>query len=576
MIRSYRPAIAISLLLTLATVAAFWRLPGHDFVAIDDNVYVTANPYVASGLTAKSIRWAFTTVTAEFWHPLTWLSLMADSQIFEGRPAGFHLSNLLLHIINTLLLFFFLKRATGHLWQSGFVAALFALHPLHVESVAWIAQRKDVLSTFFWLLTLGCYTSYVKQPKRSRYGLAIMFFILGLMSKPMLITLPFTLLLLDYWPFGRFRYDGDCRASVRAFWPCLREKLPFFGIAAVAGTIAYMAQKFGGGLNSLNPYPLSDRFANALISYGIYIWKMMWPQKLAFFYPFHADLPASRIMAATLILGLITVLAAKWAKDQPYFMVGWLWYLGTLVPVIGLVKIGDFAMADRYTYVPLIGLFIILAWGIPNLLGNWRFKTLFLGLSAVVILGSLTAVTGFQVQSWANSSALYNHALDVTENNFLAHYGLGNLMAGQKNFEKAVFHFAEAVRIRPEKATLRNDLGRALACQGKIDEAMLQFLEALRINPRNSEAHYYLGNIFIIRGRLKKAIDHLSHALRLGTDPTQGRLETVNRLIDQAERYANNAQYNQALALYKVTPSVEKLQDPFLKGYRNWKLLSGD
>jgi tetratricopeptide (TPR) repeat protein len=573
MIRSYRSVLVISLFLTLATIAVFWQLPGHDFVTIDDNVYVTNNPYVDAGLTAKSIRWAFTTVKAEFWHPLTWLSLMADTQIFGSGPAGYHFTNLLLHILNTLLLFFFLRKASGNLWQSGFAASLFALHPLHVESVAWIAQRKDVLSTFFWLLTLWRYARFVEQPNRFRYGWVLVFFILGLMSKPMLLTLPFILLLLDYWPFCRFQYEGSWRSFIRAVWPYIREKLPFFGIAAAAAIVTYMAQKYGGGLDSLSPYPLSARMANALISYGVYIWKMIWPQNLAFFYPFPGSLPIWQMTAAALALGLVTALAIKSIKDRPYIIVGWLWYLGTLLPVIGLVKIGDFAMADRYTYVPLIGLFIIISWGVPDALEKWRSKTWGLTLAAIVVLAGLAAVTWVQARCWSNSIALYEHAIQVTRNNFLAHYALGDILAGKGKFEEAISHLSEAVKIRPDKTTLRNDLGRALASQGKLDESMPHFLEALRINPRNSAAHYYLGNAFAIQGHGKKAIYHFSQALRLNSDLTQDRSETVNRLINQAELYSNKEEYDKALALYKVNTSAEKLQHTFLGGYRNWELL---
>ena len=611
MIRSYRLALVISLFLTLATVTVFWQLPGHDFVTIDDNVYVTNNPYVDAGLSAKSIRWAFTTVKAEFWHPLTWLSLMADTRIFGGSPAGYHLTNLLLHIINTLLLFFFLSKATGKLWQSGFAAALFALHPLHVESVAWIAQRKDVLSTLFWLLTLWCYTRFVEQPSRSRYGWVLVFFILGLMSKPMLLTLPFTLLLLDYWPFCRFRYEGSLPSFMRAVWPYIQEKLPFFGIAAAATIVTYMAQKYGGALDSLNPYPLADRIGNALISYGIYIWKMIWPQNLAFFYPFSGILPIWQMMAATLALGIITALAVKSIKGQPYIIVGWLWYLGTLVPVIGLVKIGDFAMADRYTYVPLIGLFIIISWGVPDLLEKWRSKTLLLTLAALVVLATFAVVTWVQVRCWSNSITLYEHALQVTRNNFLAHYALGDILAVKGKSEEAISHFSEAVRIRPKKATLQNGFGRILASQGKFDEAIPHLMTALQIKPYFAEAHYNIGIALVAKQRYAEAIDHLSAALKphLKLNQVQRTLnknglskyfemgnvyenaEKINEAIEQYTRalsvpaeylpaliklaalYSAKNDYPAALSLYQIDPSPAGLRRALLHGYKNWGLL---
>jgi tetratricopeptide (TPR) repeat protein len=611
MIRSYRLILVISLFLTLATAAAFWQLPGHDFITIDDNVYVTDNSYVAAGLNAKSIRWAFTTVRAEFWHPLTWLSLMADNQLFGGSPGGYHLTNLLFHIINTLLLFFFLGKATGNLWQSGFAACLFALHPLHVESVAWIAQRKDVLSTLFWLLALMCYAHFVEKPSRSRYGWVLVFFILGLMSKPMLITLPFTLLLLDYWPFCRFEYEGSVRLFIRAVRPYIREKLPLFGIAAAATIVAYMAQKHGGGLNSLNPYPLSDRIANALISYGVYIWKMIWPQNLAFFYPFPGSLPKWQMVAAALTLGLVTALAFKSIKDRPYIIVGWLWYLGTLVPVIGLVKIGDFAAADRYTYVPLIGLFIILAWGLPDILEKWRYKTVALSLSATLAIGAFAAITWSQTRYWSDSVTLYTHALRVTPNNFFAHYALGDILAGKGKMKEAISHFTNAVKSRPDKATLRNALGRALASQGKFDEALSHFTAALQIKPDLAETHYNIAIALVEKQRYAEAINHFSEALTLNsklnqtqqvrtaeklspyfklgnTYENQGKLdkaieqytralsihsEYLPALIKLAALYSAKNDYFRALSLYQIDPSPAGLKRALLHGYWNWNLL---
>jgi tetratricopeptide (TPR) repeat protein len=606
-----RPNLAISVFFILAISAVFWPLLAHDFVSIDDNVYVTSNPYVRSGITAKSIKWAFTTFDAEFWHPLTWLSLMADAQIFGGSPFGFHLTNLLLHVLNTLLLFFFLKKATGKNWQSAFAASLFALHPLHVESVAWIAQRKDVLSTFFWLLTLWWYAHFVEKPNRFRYGWALMFFIFGLMSKPMLITLPFSLLLLDYWPFCRFQYKGSWRSFARDIWPYIREKFPFFGIAATAVIITYSAQKYGGGLDSLNPYPLSDRIANALISYSVYIWKMFWPLKLAFFYPFPDSLPAWQIMASTLAMVIFTALAIRFIKDRPYFIVGWLWYLGTLLPVIGLVKIGDFAMADRYTYVPLIGLFMIISWGVPDLLQKWRSKALLLPLAALIVLVSLAIVTRVQTRYWSNSIVLYEHAIRVTRNNFLAHYALGDILAVEGKFDEAISHFAEAVRSRPDKATLQNSLGRALASQGMFDEALPHLMAALQIKKKFAEAHYNICIVLAAKHLHPEAIDHLASALmlHLKSDPLQltaddtklsehfklgnayQSSEKIDEAIDQYTRalsvpseyipaliklaalYSSKNDYFKIFSLFKIDTSPAGLKRALLNGYQNWGLL---
>jgi Tfp pilus assembly protein PilF len=611
MTRLKRPDLAISVFLILATAVVFWQLFTHDFVSIDDNVYVTDNPQVQSGVTAESIKWAFTTFYAEFWHPLTWLSLMIDAQIYGSRPGGYHLTNLLLHILNTLLLYFFLRKATGERWQSAFVAALFALHPLHVESVAWIAQRKDLLSTFFWLLALWSYSHFVEQPNLSRYGCALVFFILGLMSKPMLITLPFTLLLLDYWPFCRFQYKGSWRSFARDVWPYIREKLPFFAIAASAVIVTYSAQKYGGGLNSLNPYSLFDRIANALISYGVYIWKMIWPQNLAFFYPFPDNLPVWQVIATALALGFSTALALKLKNNRPYFIFGWLWYLGTLVPVIGLVKIGDFAMADRYTYVPLIGLFIITSWGALDLLRKWRNKTLVLTLAVLTVLASFAAVTRAQLKYWSNSITLYEHAIQVTRNNFLAHYALGDILAGKGKFDEAIYHFAEAVQSRPDKATLQNTLGRTLASQGMFDEALPHLMAALQIKKHFAEAHYNIGITLAAKHRYAEAVDHLSTALNLHLKLNQSKhfsdknglseyfergnvyenAQKIDEAIDQYTRalsvpadyipalkklitlYSIKNDYPKIFSLLKIDTSPTGLKQAMLNGYQNWGLL---
>jgi tetratricopeptide (TPR) repeat protein len=611
MTRSFRLQLFISLFLTLFTAALFFQVLSSDFVAIDDNAYVTRNPYVQSGLTKKSVVWAFTTLQAEFWHPLTWSSYMLDTHIFGVTAKGYHFTNLLLHIFNTLLLFFFLNKTTGFVWRSGFVAALFALHPLHVESVAWIAQRKDVLSTFFWLLTLLSYARFVERPVFRRYAALFLFFILGLMAKPMLITLPFVLLLLDFWPLRRCQYLGSMHKFIDRMWPCVREKLPLFGVAAAAGVITYIAQKHGGGLSELSPYPLTDRIANALVAYGVYIWKMIWPQKLAFFYPFANDLPIWQVTTVTLVLALITALAVKSTKDKPYFISGWLWYIGTLVPVIGLVTIGDFAAADRYTYVPLIGLFIIIAWGIPDLLKKWRFRAVALGFGASVVLICLASVTWFQLRTWSDSTHLFEHALKVTKNNFLAHHALGNILAGQGQFKAAISHFKAAVKIRPDKATLHSELGRALASQGRFDQSIPHLQAALRIKPNDAETHYTIGLVFVAKNRLEKAIFHLSESLRLNPELSSNhrigdedqtaayfntgelyeheghidraigaykqalalRANPIPAIVRLAALYTAKADYKTALALFEVDTSIEGLKQALVAGYRKWDLL---
>jgi hypothetical protein len=393
-------SLCIYLTLALATLAVFWQVLGHDFVNYDDPDYVYRNPNVQSGITLSSIKWAFTTGHAANWHPLTWLSHMLDWQLFGDNPGWHHLTNLFLHIANTLLLFAVLKRMTNALWRSAFVAAAFALHPLHVESVAWVAERKDVLSTLFWMLTIAAYLRYLERPGTGRYLLTLLIFALGLMAKPMLVTLPFVLLLLDYWPLGRFQFGQivksvgqQSRKSLNAFshWKLSRhlllEKVPLFALSAISSIVTFLVQRTAGAVTSVETLPLKLRIANTFVSYLTYIQKMVWPSRLAMFYPYpdKTDLIWQTVVFALLLL--IISLGVIWLmRRRRYLLTGWLWYLGTLVPVIGLVQVGDQALADRYTYVPLTGLFIIIAWGVPDLIAKWRFRKHALAASAIAVL----------------------------------------------------------------------------------------------------------------------------------------------------------------------------------------------
>jgi hypothetical protein len=369
----------ICLALAVLTVIAFWSLKDCGFINFDDNIYVYENAYVQSGLNANSIGQAFSFELAELsghWHPVTWLSLMLDYQIFGLNPQGFHLVNLLFHVLNTILLFLILRRMTKTLWPSAFVAAVFAIHPLHVESVAWITERKDVLSTFFWMLTMGAYSYYVEHPGFRRYFFVLLFFILGLMTKPMLVTLPFVLLLLDYWPLRRFHeikpIDPEYKWSL--ICPLLWEKVPLFILVILSSIVTYIAQLKGGAIASIEAIPLGVRMGNAFISYIAYIGKMIWPSKLAVLYPHSGLLLPWQVLGSVFLLIAITLAVIWRAKRFSYLATGWLWYIGALVPVIGIVQVASQAMADRFTYIPLIGLFIMMAWGVPDLLKKWKYR----------------------------------------------------------------------------------------------------------------------------------------------------------------------------------------------------------
>ncbi len=518
-----RAELLICLLLVMVTFAVYWQVRNFRFVNYDDTQYVTENQYVRAGLNLDNIIWAFSSNHAANWHPLTWLSHMLDMQLYGLNSGAHHQTNLIFHIANALLLFFVLRKMTGSLWQSGFVAALFALHPLHVESVAWVAERKDVLSTFFWMLTMFSYARYAAHPGINRYLPVVGFFMLGLMAKPMLITLPFVLLLLDYWPLRRMQFNppADDRHSLQQRSPGLLlfwEKIPLFILALASSVVTFLAQKSGGALGSVEIYPLTTRVANAIVAYVKYIGKMIWPANLAVFYPHSGSLPAWQVIGAGVLLGFITFVAIRSFRQHPWFVVGWLWFLGTLVPVIGLVQVGLQAMADRYTYIPLIGLFIIVAWGVPQLMVRWRHKDKLLASTTVVLFIILSITSWMQVGYWKNSDALFKHALDVTENNYLAHNAFGNALKKQGKSNEAMRHYLSALEIRPDYAAPHYSIGHTLATQGRHQDAINHFQKALQIKPDYATAHDNLGYVFMSQGKIEQAILHYLEALRIKPD----------------------------------------------------------
>ncbi|RLC23121.1 MAG: hypothetical protein DRH21_07440 [Deltaproteobacteria bacterium] len=516
-----RPDLLVCLFFVIAILSVYWQVRNYSFVNYDDRQYVTQNHYVQAGLTLESIKWSFTAIHASNWHPLTWLSHMLDCQIYEMNPGHHHMTNVLLHILNTLLLFLVFKRMTGKLWQSGFVAALFALHPLHVESVAWVAERKDLLSTFFWMLTLWSYVRYVERSDFNRYLPVLFFFILGLMAKPMLVTLPFVLLLLDYWPLRRFELgsrDENNSQQRRFNFGLICEKMPLFFLSAVSSVVTYIVQESSGAVNSLAVIPFHIRIANATVSYASYIGKMIWPHNLAVFYPYPESIVSWKITGAGLLLGVISVIVCQMVRTKPYFAVGWLWYIGSLVPVIGIVQAGVQKMADRYTYVPLIGLFIIIAWGVPDILVRWRHKKIILAISTTFVLSAFMICTWFQVKNWQNSITLFEHALDVTVDNSIAHINLGEALAGQGKIDAAVRHYYEALRIKPNLAAPHLNLGVALKEGGKLSEAINHFSKVLGLKSDCAEVHYELGDTLDRKGDFASAIEHYLEAVRIKPD----------------------------------------------------------
>jgi tetratricopeptide (TPR) repeat protein len=508
--RKYRDLL-ICVLISAAIIVAYWPVQHYDLISLDDIDYITGNPYVKTGLTWQSFSWALKDVHTGYWHPLTWVSHMLDYQIFGSRVGGHHWTNVIFHIANSVLLYIILKRVSGAAWRSAFVAALFAVHPLNVESVAWVSERKNVLCTFFWFAGMWSYAYYLERPTRYRYFLILMAFSLGLMSKPMIVTFPFTLLLLDYWPLGRL-------TSWKTFPRLVFEKIPLFILAAIVGVVTFVSSFHGDVTISIDKLPLADRTANAVLSYAKYLGKMFWPENLAVFYPYSKEFGSFPIIGAILLLTVLSCLAVFLARKYRYALMGWLWYLGTLVPVIGIIQVGKQAMADRYAYIPMIGLFIIIAWGIPDLLRGWPRRKIIFAVSSVAVISGLMICSLLQVRHWQNGVTLFEHALRVTDMNSRAHYNLGISLTGLGKYEEAVYHFKYAIRLEPEYAGSYSYMGVALAGQGKTDEAIVYYEEALRIKQNDETTHNNLGVALAGKGRFDEAIMHFQEALRIRPD----------------------------------------------------------
>lgn len=516
--------LVICVILGLTTLSVFWQVRHFDFINFDDHTYVTKNAPVLAGLNRNSVIWAFTTIHSSNWHPLTWLSHMLDCQSFGPGPGWHHLTNVFFHIANTLLLFTVLKKMTGTFWQSAFVAAAFALHPLHVESVAWISERKDVLSTFFWILTMLCYVRYVEHPGMLRYLLALFVFVLGLMAKPMLVTLPCVLLLLDYWPLEHF--------GKKSFHHLIFEKIPFFILSAASSTATFLIQKETGATNTLSEIPLWDHISNVVVSYGIYIWKMLWPTHLAIFYPYpQGKLPYTQIIIAAMLLLTITIFVIYFSSRYKYLVTGWLWFIGTLIPVIGLVKVGMQDYADRYTYVPLIGLFIAIAFGVYDVFSRWEYgKAVLAALSATILIIWMVC-TSIQLGYWKNNVTLFQHTLKVTKNNYLAHNVLAYSFYIQGNFDKSIAQNYEALKIKPDYAVIHNGLGLAMFKKGEINQAAAFFRQAIQLRPDFADAHFNLGLVLSQQGRHKDAAEELTTAIALNPQSDEIRAQLAHCLL---------------------------------------------
>ena len=481
----------------VATFCIYSQVQDHEFTNFDDAIYCCLEVYEA-GLTSENVKWTFTTFATGNWFPVTWFSHILDYQLYGSHAKGHHLTSLFLHIANALILFIVLSRMTGKLWQSGFVAAMFAFHPLNVESVAWAAERKNVLSTLFWLITMWAYIHYAEKPTIKSYGLVFLFFTLGLMSKSMLVTLPFALLLLDYWPLRRLKF-GQERGNNEIFennsakksetLRLVLEKIPLFLLAIGVSIVTFIVQKNFGNMNYIENLTFSTRLTNAMVSYLDYLGKMIWPSGLSLLYPHAGNTLAvwKGILCGMALVG-ITIISIRLIRKAPYFAVGWFWYLGTLVPVIGIVQVGGQAMADRYTYIPLIGIFIIIAWGLPELIAEWCYKEKVLSVSAGIIIFTLLITTWKQVSHWKNSITIFKHAIRVTDKKY------------------------------PTLAVIHNNLGIALFADGKNEEAISHYKMAIKLNPNYTNAHYNLGIVLVQKGEMKEAVHHFRETVRLRPD----------------------------------------------------------
>jgi tetratricopeptide (TPR) repeat protein len=523
-----RKKISVCFILAAITLFAYWPVQNHEFINYDDDFYITGNHRVKAGLTLDGLTWAFGFNQRTYWHPLAWLSHMLDVELFGTRPAGHHLTNLWIHLVNSLLLFWILYRTTGCLYRSAFVAALFAVHPLNVESVAWVAERSNLLSTFFGMLGLLFYVQYVEGPSIRRYLLLLFIFALGLMVKPMLVTLPFVLLLLDFWPLKRVGFNDSLKHASAApagegllerqghVIKLVMEKIPLLVLAGVSIWLSILSSQQNDMMVATDTVAMTLRIANALVSYLSYLAKMIWPHNMAIYYPFPKDLPLWQVAGSGVLLLVVTALFLLRSSHRPYLATGWLWYLGTLVPVIGIVQAGVWpSMADRHAYIPMIGIIMIIAWAIPELTSKWRHKTPVLAVLGIFLIAGCVVLVRMQLQYWENSRVLFKHALDVTQENNIAHNNLGSALLWDGETDAALRHFKAALKFAPETPKIHNNIGHALMQQGRVDDAVDRYLESIKLNPSEAETHNSLAVALIEQGRLAESILHLQKALHL-------------------------------------------------------------
>ncbi|MGE0086977.1 MAG: tetratricopeptide repeat protein [Desulfococcaceae bacterium] len=511
-----RIQIFFCLFLLIAVFGVYRQVMYHEFVDFDDDMYITENLHVQKGLSSESIKWAFRfTEDKSYWHPLTWLSHMLDVEMYSINPGRYLLNNVFFHFLSAIILFLFLVKSTGQIWKSAFVVSVFALHPLNVESVAWVSERKNVLSTFFWMLTMLFYYYYSQRPALIRYLLVLFCFLMGILAKPMVITLPFVLLLLDYWPLERFRFIRTDFSRIRFL---IAEKIPLFAVSGISVFLSIVSLHYST-IVSTDPVPMGLRIENALVSYFAYIGKMFFPYKLAVFYPYPYQIALWKSLGYAVLLIGITWFILRNMKDRPYGLMGWFWFLGTMVPVLGIKRAGLWpALADRWSYIPLVGLFIIFSWGVSDISDRLPKKRIILSVLSALIISILATLTFIQIGYWQNAVSLFTRAASVTENNWLMHFNLGAALEKQGKTEEAIIEYRKSLHINPHDEDTRYSLAAALSKIGQTEEAVSEYNTILKKNPRHKNAHNNMGILLAEKGKFAEAIKHYSTAIQLDPD----------------------------------------------------------
>jgi len=544
----------ICLFLVAVTFTVYFQVGTHEFVVYDDRIYVSENQYVQEGFSTESVQWAFSLKNKDktYWHPLTWLSHMLDVQIFGLKSGGHLITNVILHALNVLLLFSLLKRSTGCIWRSAFVAALFALHPMNVESVAWVAARKNVLSTTFLLLTLVAYIRYAESPGFCRYLIIAGCYAMGLMAKPMLVTLPFGLLLFDFWPLKRLRFEDGARSTggFKLLGQLIAEKIPLFLLSAATIYIATISLHRYGDMVQTAAVDMKLRIANALVSYVAYLEQLIYPVDLTCFYPFPETVPFWETALSFMFLIAVSITAMRAYSKRPYVTFGWFWYLGTLVPVIGLVQAGLWpATADRFVYVPYIGIFIILSWGPAEVFKRFHLSSTALAASGGFIISILAVMSYNQTAYWKNSVTLFQHAIAVTSGNYLSHYALGFALERRGKANAAIEHYRRSLKINPQQVDVHYNLALVLASQGKSEEAIAQYQKVLLLDPNDYQVYNNLGNLFYKQGRFDDAIRQYERAIGIKPDHTNAHRNLGAALIRKGRISESVQHFQDALRL---------------------------